>query len=372
MRKKTLLFYLFMCLVSSAQINLNNGLVAYYPFNGNAKDMSNNGNDGIVHGATLTPNRLGIINSAYNFNGSSYISTPVMSGFTTQLSLCAWFKTSYCDYYGLVCSRYGNYASTDISTDKYGQPNFHMYDGNSSNITATSVSYSGINLNDNNWHLLVGTFDGLNRKLYVDGVLKSSLSNYYYSLDIQYPFLIGYDPLPAYNRYFNGSIDDVRIYNRAITSDEVVYLFNSADKCQSSYKTDTTTYLVSSESFKLLSPLVSFVRRDSLKTKIGGCDSIVDRYAKMIYSVATSVTNQLSAANFNVYPNPTKDYMFVEVSNENAIIILRNEIGSLIETRKLKEKNSTINMVSYPKGLYIIQLLDSNGTMIATRKLVKM
>jgi len=52
-----------------------NGLVAYYPFNGNANDASGNGNNGVVNGATLTSDRNGSVNSAYSFNGvSNYIS----------------------------------------------------------------------------------------------------------------------------------------------------------------------------------------------------------------------------------------------------------------------------------------------------------
>jgi hypothetical protein len=48
---------------------LNDGLVAYYPFNGNANDKSGNGNHGTVHGATLTEDRFGNADSAYNFDG---------------------------------------------------------------------------------------------------------------------------------------------------------------------------------------------------------------------------------------------------------------------------------------------------------------
>ncbi len=47
------------------------GLVAYYPFNGDAKDQSGNGNDGIVHGATLTSDRYGTPDAAYQFDGDS-------------------------------------------------------------------------------------------------------------------------------------------------------------------------------------------------------------------------------------------------------------------------------------------------------------
>ena len=74
--------FLFICNLSIAQIcnksqlpfNLQNGLVGYYPFCGNANDGSGNGNNGVVAGATLTTDRFGNANSAYNFNGSSVIS----------------------------------------------------------------------------------------------------------------------------------------------------------------------------------------------------------------------------------------------------------------------------------------------------------
>ena len=55
--------------------SLNNGLVAYYPFNGNANDESGNGNDGTVNGATLTTDRFGNTDQAYSFDGNDYIST---------------------------------------------------------------------------------------------------------------------------------------------------------------------------------------------------------------------------------------------------------------------------------------------------------
>ena len=53
-----------------AQSFLTNGLVAYYPFNGNANDAVGT-NDGTVYGATLTTDRFGVPNNAYNFNGTS-------------------------------------------------------------------------------------------------------------------------------------------------------------------------------------------------------------------------------------------------------------------------------------------------------------
>ncbi len=55
----------------NAQVNLQQGLLAYYPFSGNANDSSGNGKHGTVNGASLTSDRCGKANSAYSFNGTS-------------------------------------------------------------------------------------------------------------------------------------------------------------------------------------------------------------------------------------------------------------------------------------------------------------
>src|ERR1700679_2166641 len=94
--KKNYLLVLF-CLsfiISNAQVNLTQGLMAYYPFNGNANDASGNNNNPSFNSATLTSDRLGNANSAYHFNGSEYIQIPNNPGInsTNQISLCAWVR----------------------------------------------------------------------------------------------------------------------------------------------------------------------------------------------------------------------------------------------------------------------------------------
>ncbi|RKY55315.1 MAG: hypothetical protein DRP89_03575, partial [Candidatus Neomarinimicrobiota bacterium] len=73
----------------------NNGLVAYYPFNGNANDESGNGNDGTVNGATLTTDRFGNENSAYSFDGvDDYImvqDSPELQFGTNDFTIALWF-----------------------------------------------------------------------------------------------------------------------------------------------------------------------------------------------------------------------------------------------------------------------------------------
>jgi hypothetical protein len=87
--------------------DLNTGLVAYYPFNGNANDASGNGNNGTVVGAVLTTNRFGEINSAYYFGGSSSIvfsSPPTVmpqGSFTYSLWLNANYTPTYAGWWCL-------------------------------------------------------------------------------------------------------------------------------------------------------------------------------------------------------------------------------------------------------------------------------
>src|SRR5215831_16029436 len=76
-RKSTILGILGISLAvavhGQTQTFLTNGLVAYYPFSGNANDASGGGNNGIMNGATLTADRFGAPASAYNVGPSQYI-----------------------------------------------------------------------------------------------------------------------------------------------------------------------------------------------------------------------------------------------------------------------------------------------------------
>ena len=71
--KKLIITLVVICVLflsGLAHANLEEGLIAYYPFNGNANDQSGNGNDGTVYGATLTEDRFGNLNNAYSFDGN--------------------------------------------------------------------------------------------------------------------------------------------------------------------------------------------------------------------------------------------------------------------------------------------------------------
>ena len=122
-------------LSSFAQVIVTNGLVASYPFNGNAYDESSNGNNGTVNGASLTTDRFGNANSAYSFDGvDNYILVgdpiPTSLQIQNEITLEAWiYATQYpTDNLGLIvgsqCDGCGNVGASiflDGRTNPDGQ-----------------------------------------------------------------------------------------------------------------------------------------------------------------------------------------------------------------------------------------------------------
>jgi gliding motility-associated-like protein len=201
-----------------------NGLIGYWPFNGNANDESGNGNDGIVYGATLTEDRCGNKDSAYSFNGvNSYIdltNTSTLNLFS-GFSLVAWVNfTDSNDHNGVggsIVSKHVNYYQNGSTMSIYkGYVQLSL--NNSEYNIKTPEKY-----NDGKWHLFIGTYDGSISSLYIDGVLSVS-ANAEFTIGNDENFRIGSD---SFLSFFNGTIDDVCIYNRALSSEEILSLFNT-------------------------------------------------------------------------------------------------------------------------------------------------
>ncbi len=212
----------------SSQITTD-GLVAYYPFNGNANDESGNGNDGTVDGAILTEDRNGDANSAYHFDGyNDFIIVPdaEILRMTDAVTISLWFKTeSTASFSAMVLKMAGSEPLSGykmvIDDNDYARFDIY-YDHNDRSQYEITRSY--VDLADNVWHHVVGIYDGSGLRLYVDCNL---LDEAEYTLGMQAntePLYMGYDPFNYNPRYFNGEIDDVMIFNRAIDVNEVMEL----------------------------------------------------------------------------------------------------------------------------------------------------
>ncbi|MBY0424878.1 MAG: LamG domain-containing protein, partial [Cytophagales bacterium] len=235
MKKTIPLFLLSIILLWSlgviAQVNLSNGLVGSYPFDGNANDLSGLGNNGTVTGASLANDRFGNPNSSYSFNGiDQFISIGNNNSLKMQngLSISVWIKPYTIPTSGLynIISDHApgeavdgsgkvlRFAGNEIQFIVYGVYAF----GNAIYARYTFPTSEG-----NKWHHIVGTYDGSLVKLYIDGVLVDQISNNLPIAVNNNPLLIGKS---GYGEYFNGEMDDLRIYNRGLTSDEVSALYN--------------------------------------------------------------------------------------------------------------------------------------------------
>jgi hypothetical protein len=121
LKQANISLFLIICFWGSSysQVNLMQGLVAYYPFSGNAIDASGNNNNPIFNNATLTADRNGNANSAYHFNGlDNYmqISNSPSLNMNNTISICVWVKAK--DFYTGTC--YNNMLISKGITDNPG------------------------------------------------------------------------------------------------------------------------------------------------------------------------------------------------------------------------------------------------------------
>jgi uncharacterized protein (TIGR02145 family) len=207
-----------------------NGLVGWWPFTGNALDESANANDGTVNGATLVTDRFSNANSAYSFDGinddiicpNSNIPT------TTNVSISVWIKPFQNNGIAeFIClgspssTTWGTMAGTDWNGSPYQTMNYGR------GCSGTGVSNVAVAPNLNNWQHITYVSSGVGGicSVYVNGNLigqsnngsvgSCTSSNLYFGVDIFGP------------NYINCVLDDIGIWDRALTQQEITALYNS-------------------------------------------------------------------------------------------------------------------------------------------------
>ena len=207
---------------------LQQGLVAWYPFDGNASDMSGNGNHGFVNGATLATDRHGFNGKAYNFSGDDWIQIPHAEEINFQkddpFSITLWVKsnTGNTELRSIIEKWQGGGSPYPyvIRYKEGGTYNFARYDSSSSN------SILGNNdIFDQSFTQLAISGDGESFSSFINGVLDQSVEVSGGSITNDKPLYIGRrgGNMPW---FFHGSIDDIRIYNRALSTEEISLLYN--------------------------------------------------------------------------------------------------------------------------------------------------
>jgi len=223
----------------------SSGLIAYYPFSGNANDASGNGHHASVHGAVLVTDRNGSVNRAYGFGGiDDYLEVPhsPLLQPATQISICAWINP-VAFYHGLCQGN--DIVHKGVADHEAGCYLLRYVDNGPSNdcyqINDLEQHFAlGITFDDydrrylhgvrrvrpNQWQFIVGTYDGSSMKLYVDGVLDATMQTSGALRANTRNLFIGKDDHPDWPYPINGRVDEVRIYDRALSATEVWTLYN--------------------------------------------------------------------------------------------------------------------------------------------------
>jgi hypothetical protein len=223
--------------------DLSSGLVAYYSFNaGSLSDSSGYNNNIIFNNATKTADRFGNPNNAYLFDGSSTYMRVLNSYSLNPDNITIYAIVKVNGFYTGPCS--GNqilikgpeYQTNGIyvlaffdSLSNCGIANLNnetFFAGYGDNLPQGAQAYTLDNtaITTGQWYHVTYTYDGLTAKLYINGVLKRTQQRMVNFTDNTNDVYIGKTENPTYPYYFNGVIDEMRIYNRALPADAIRYL----------------------------------------------------------------------------------------------------------------------------------------------------
>jgi hypothetical protein len=324
------------------------GLVGYWPFNGNANDESGNSNHGIVTGAILTTDRYGNRNSAYFFDGSGDVITvndDESIDITSAITIAAWRNLSLhtlgrivrkvntwgTSNGGYILSAADNYMNAELQINPSGGVNIIRID--------SVFPYS-------TWEFVAMSYDGAKVSLYYNGQLIHQEEVTGLIRDNSENLLIGSS---TGVEYFAGSIDDVRIYNRALSQNEIESLFTENSCFMTIYDT------------------VHVQVNDTVKISVA--DTLI------VDVLISGVQPPDDINTMKIYPNPAKDYLIINTGNyaemtDYAIKIV-NQLGVTVFETAVNQSEFEINLATWTgKGTYVLRIYDPDNQVVATKKIV--
>lgn len=193
------------------------GLVGWYPFNGNANDESGNGNDGAANGAVLSTDRWGHTNRSYSFSGSGdYVVAPRL--YQNAFSVSLWFKTESVQGYNPLIDAFDSNWEIQLKNSRPDYVSFNDGGGYIEHLASNTVQ-------NNVWYNLVCTFSDETVSFYTDGTLIDQFSVFVLPNNSG-DYFIGASPSGT-PQFFIGTIDDVGIWDRALTEEEILALYNA-------------------------------------------------------------------------------------------------------------------------------------------------
>ncbi len=233
MKTKYLLLCLLYSIIVNGQINLSSGLKAKFDFNGNALDLSGNGNNGVINGAQLTFDRFGNPNSAFSFDGiNQNIVVPNFGSVIpyNDITISVWVKTDHVKTQGIFT------LYPDNNNDRLFAGVYYSHNGVSStfwdfgDLQGTGRLGEVGTFFQQGWehYVFISSATQNMMQVYRNGYLKLMKTGFSSIINRNRDFCIAGNYAGtgnATNCYFSGVIDDIRIYDRALNPSEVVSLY---------------------------------------------------------------------------------------------------------------------------------------------------
>ena len=328
----------------------SNGLVGWWPFNGNANDESGNGNNGTVNGATLTADRFGNAGKAYSFDGvDDRIEINNSNSLNpTSISISGWInsQTNATNvqngakgivtkwYQQINCNNNGDNYNVQLSfvNNQSVLLGSTMVNNQVTGALTTNTNLIGIG----RWKHFVFIQNSIGRFIYIDGILVNSnnqfgnlcstLNNLYFGAD---------NNLGTLWRFFNGKLDDIGIWNRALTDQEISDLYN-ANICYD-YVTVTDTLVIN--------------------TGITGYNPI-------------TYLNTLK-----IWPNPSNDHITIDAGNLATMngysIKIEDAQGQQVFQNAVNQQQFYVDITTWGgNGLYFVRIIDPQGNTVDIKKIV--
>ena len=329
------LIYLFLTIVFICQYTIaqvpsyvpTDGLVGYWPFDGNANDASGNGNNGVVNGPTLTSDRFGNNNSAYSFTVNS------SAGWGSAQDRITVTNPTIPNDNSFTMSGWVNLETKPSPYNDRSHSLMGRWDENQTIIFRNQINYSGQiltiladdglnlsiyesgNVTYGNWEHVVITYDGSVLKHYVNGQLTGQQT---FNINIVTSSTnLTFGELHMANGHwylFSGKMDDLGYWSRALTQEEITTLYESEV-----LSTNTASY----------------------------------------------------ESNINIYPNPANEHITIDFGNLDNVegwnIKIINILGQEVLSQPMD--NDKINVSELSKGVYIIRI--SDGVNQADKKFIK-
>jgi hypothetical protein len=367
-----------LAIISNAQVPnyiSTNGLVGWWPFNGNANDESVNGLNGTNNSAQSTTDRNNIANQAFFLDGeTAHILIPNSPQFNFQnnnsFTLSYWINASSLSnsQISLVISKQdGAGASQDgfnSNIEVNNSSNFRISNGSSSAEYTLGSPINTIQIN--NWYHIVQIFNGAEGFIYINDSLVSNTNGNAFIGDNTADLLIGKPNwVDGAAKNFHGKIDDIAIWNRPLTQQEVTVLYNATNCSNNLIISPAQNQIETGETANFIATTSDSNPSYVWQSDFGQGFQILNNYGN--YSGVN--TNSLSISNVQL-PNHTQPIRVISTSGEcidtsnvasinitdTCIVTINDTITTLISVTDTLIINTLITGLTPPNNLNTIKV----------------